>query len=1531
MAKTKSPSAWAWRVIVCGAILGIPGAALANDNPALGIGEPTTDPCGQNQCCNDPNCCDDPPCCVEPPCDCAGFGSPVSARFGSMKRTFTDLEYRLGDIQFVIDRTYSSDDIYVGHFGRGFTSALDHMSISTFNGNTGSELVVLRTSRGQRFQYIKQPDGSYTGPVGQFETLVKTATDFELTDLDGVVYTFAADTGFVVSRADKNGHTVLFTHNAGGQLTGIELFPGRDITMTYGANGLVESISDFGGRTVSYEYDASGNLTLFTDAEGNPWTYQYNTAGLLSAVINPLAETSVSVAYDVEGRVQTLVDSEGDYTYTYAANSTTKRDNALSTLLAPVVVSETIFYDSEGVITKHRDASGHDTNFGYDALFSLTSQSNANGGVTQFEFDALGRITREVYPDLSEKQFTWHPTLNLKTSETNENGVLSEWAYDLSGNLTRQTLAKGTPHEEVTTYAYDGAGHVTQRVDPGNLITTMEYDTFGNLTRETRPGPISVSYQYDVLGRRTRQVDDALNEIVYEYDALGRHTKTIDPEGNQSMELYDAAGRLTSKVLASGATTTFEYNAFDRLTRQVNGVGGATVTDYTGPYPTRTADDIGREKLFAYDIVGNITQVTENFPNDGTKITTITYDNAGFELQKNDPDALDTTRTYDARNRIKTLTRPDGVSETYAYDAAGNLTSKTDQWGNVHTTTYDELNRVEAQGDSFGTRVITHRDNAGREFELIWPRGTETTLYDAAGRRSRSIDADSNSLDFQYDTLGRLTSVIRPGGLATTVSLDGLGRTTSILWPTGRTTGITYHGTNLTASVTEEGGRVTTYAYDLMDNVTTQGLPDGSKYQFAYDPAARLTRYTLPSGDSFTYEYSDTNLLTKVIYPNLTETTYTYNEQKQITSVSKGLDTVSMAYDPQGRLTSRTYGGRTILYSYSPDGLTKTTTYPSGRVVTRVMDPRQRTSTVSIDGDATPLATYAYDADDVPLSVSYNNGVDGSYTFSGERFITGATYTAPDLSLIRGWSVGVNDLGNVTYSERLDDPARSFQVVRDLNDRVTERRVGVLDASKTVPAPVRSESWILDGVGNWNSYTLDGVTETRAHDLNNRITQRTQGAPVTFTYDANGNLTDDGTHLYVYDFDGLLTEVRLKSDNSLIESYKYDPMGNLVSITTGAGDTVELVRDGEHAVESYRNGSLESVNVYGGRVDDHVATIINGTRYYYLADPCQNVAAITDANGKVVESYEYDTYGRPMFFDSNGTQLAGSAVGNEWLYNGRLYRSSTGLHYYRTRFMSPDLGRYMSPDQLGTVGQEYIYNLYEYTNSSPLEHVDPFGWCKSKCVSTSLDFGDDLTGDKGMRGKVFSFGVGPWKIGVSLTGSGSVENCQMCCDDGRCAVEVKGSLSLSGGASAEFEIPIGGFVGTILTRAAKAIGGKFGVFATVDVSGSMSRTWSAGGCDGRSENNFCLKLEAGLGVKGGIATPPSLPCSASAWVYGGGSASYSCCSKNGGPMSCKTCASGKVGVKGSYSCGWGKEDSWFQIKLKDSFDITFWEVKASGC
>jgi RHS repeat-associated protein len=84
--------------------------------------------------------------------------------------------------------------------------------------------------------------------------------------------------------------------------------------------------------------------------------------------------------------------------------------------------------------------------------------------------------------------------------------------------------------------------------------------------------------------------------------------------------------------------------------------------------------------------------------------------------------------------------------------------------------------------------------------------------------------------------------------------------------------------------------------------------------------------------------------------------------------------------------------------------------------------------------------------------------------------------------------------------------------------------------------------------------------------------------------------------------------------------------------------------------------------------------------FYYHYDGLGNVVAISDVNGTVVESYEYDVFGEPMVYDANGTEISESSVGNPYLFTGRRFDDETGLYYYRARYYSPSIGRFMQPD-----------------------------------------------------------------------------------------------------------------------------------------------------------------------------------------------------------------------------------------------------------
>jgi RHS repeat-associated protein len=87
----------------------------------------------------------------------------------------------------------------------------------------------------------------------------------------------------------------------------------------------------------------------------------------------------------------------------------------------------------------------------------------------------------------------------------------------------------------------------------------------------------------------------------------------------------------------------------------------------------------------------------------------------------------------------------------------------------------------------------------------------------------------------------------------------------------------------------------------------------------------------------------------------------------------------------------------------------------------------------------------------------------------------------------------------------------------------------------------------------------------------------------------------------------------------------------------------------------------------------------------------------------VQTQYTYDVFG--------STTTSGAASGNPSQYTSR-ENDGTGLYYYRARYYSPTMQRFISEDPIEFNGGDI--NLYAYVGNDPISYVDPAGHGKFK-------------------------------------------------------------------------------------------------------------------------------------------------------------------------------------------------------------------------
>jgi RHS repeat-associated protein len=687
------------------------------------------------------------------------------------------------------------------------------------------------------------------------------------------------------------------------------------------------------------------------------------------------------------------------------------------------------------------------------------------------------------------------------------------------------------------------------------------------------------------------------------------------------------------------------------------------------------------------------------------------------------------------------------------YDNADRLIADVDAGTNGGTA----WTRPSSVPASSATLLVSNYvyNGAGYVQDIIDPQGIDDRmLYDNLGRTTETIQdytdgtetADSNiATEYGYDGNDNVIYVRadEPGGSyqqtnyvygVTTAGGSGVNSNDILAAiqhpdPTTGQPSASQQDTYLvnalgqTVQYTDCNGNVHQYTYDVLgrltaDAVTTLGAGvDGSvrRIEYGYDSQGNLsliTSYDAPTGGNIVNQVQD-------VYNGLGQLTGEYQShsgavvQGTTPEVQYGYTEMSGGQN-NSRLTSMTY----------PDGYKLDYNYNSG-----LDNNISRLSSLVEDSTLTTLESYKYLGLDTVVERDHTqNGVNQTYIARGQTGDAGDQYVGLDrfgrvvndnwVNTTTGQSTddfayGYNQDGDVLYRQNLVNAAMSELYQYDNLHQLTSFQRGQLNGTHDgiVGTPSASQSWTPDALGNFTSVTTDGTTQTRTANQQNEITSISGASAVT--YDANGNLTADGSgNTYVYDAWNQL--VAVKNNGTTVASYGYDGLGRRITETHGSTTTDLYLSAAGQVLEERVGGVVQARNVWG---PEYVNELVlrdqssqhNGVldqRLYVQQDANWNVTALLDTSGNVAERYDYDPFGVVTVLNPDFTVRGTTTYAVPYGFQGMRTDWLTGLNFAGERADKPSLMTWLQTDPIGLIAGN---NDHAFEGNGPINAVDPSG------------------------------------------------------------------------------------------------------------------------------------------------------------------------------------------------------------------------------
>jgi len=1103
--------------------------------------------------------------------------------------------------------------------------------------------------------------------------------------------------GTLKSTTGSEGYTLNYAYDAADRLTKTTFPDGTTEQIKYRNIDPVAFIDRL-GRTTQQGYDSMDQMVFEIDPLGRKTQYTWCACGSLAALTDAANHTT-QWNHDLEGRVVQKVYADNtstSYVYGETYSRLIRRIDALN--------QKTDYQynidDTIGVV-KYSDTVNPTSNvsYKYDSKFNRLTQ--AKNGWGQYDYVYNNYITDPDGPAI-----TGGGRLQSITNTAMPNSTIT-FLYDELGRTINRSI-NGSANS--INWSYDAMSRVTQEV---NALGTFGYTYVDNVSPNSKGVTrlASISYPNGQVtnfswfdnnrDQRLRQISNldpsaqALSQFDYSYDAAGQITRWLQHQkgSHQNFTLdYDPAGQLTGAVAGIGLLAPpyanqsfYSYdlgaNRTAVQTSQVQNIvlGG---TPSAGDQLTVTVLDSalsGGSQSVVYTVAAG-----DSLPTIAANLAaTITADS---NLQAIGVDAVSNGTTITLRSKSPNITTytaslSGGATETLTL-GINNAVENMTIGGTAHAGDVVQV-IVHDPALSGGQTIVSYTVPASPTLNSI-ASGLATAINGGAGLSALGVSATPNNTVITVQSTSQnvttYTGSVSGAGATTTLSLGQAvnGSVTALI---GGSAG---PGDTATLTVVDVGlsGGSKAIAYSVISGDTPTSIASGLAAAINVDSALQVIGVTaVSSGPKLTLTSVSTNA-----------TTYLAST-KNSSGSALGTETILLGLPANGTTTASIAGtvdsGDQFTLTVFDAGLSGGSL---SKTVTGVTTPNSVASALAsaINGDSVLSAIGVTAAAAIPTAsvsvVNISSTSNNATTYTLTRTGLSSIALSKNVGVTQATFNNVNELtaisagGAIRFQGNTDRPVQPVTINGNPTMMLSSQS---FIGNPTLPSGATSTSVSATAGGGsgttTNSYTLNAIG----------------ASSVTLTFDANGNMTSDGTNSYSWDAENRLLQITYPGSGNNSQ-FAFDPFGRNVKIEERSGgsltSTKQFVWCGSRRCEERDAGGSVTRLFFGH--GERIST----TSCQYSSDYLGSIREMSDGSGVIQAQYFFDPYGRTV-------KLQGT-VDSDFQYAGYYQHGRSGLALAVFRTYSPALGRWLSRDPIAENGG---VNLYAYVSNAPVNAADLYG------------------------------------------------------------------------------------------------------------------------------------------------------------------------------------------------------------------------------